>query len=79
MREGPFEELVQTLSVKMRERNYYPERIPEAGNFLIVVHWGETDIEGIFDEPFLNEPGDAGVDSSDVNMDGASGNSAPDS
>lgn len=72
LRDVPFEEVVQTLANEMRTRNYYPERVAEQGDFLIVVHWGVTGIEEPLDELFLNEPGDAGVGSADVMLDSSS-------
>lgn len=69
LREVPFEEVVQTLAMEMRTRNYYPEPVMEKGEFLIVVHWGVTGIEEPFDELFLNEPGDAGFGAPDVMFD----------
>jgi hypothetical protein len=50
LRDVEFGEMVEALAGEMRKRNYYPSRVPEHGDFLIIVHWGVTGIQESFDE-----------------------------
>lgn len=70
LRDVPFEEVVQTLAMEMRTRNYYPETVAEQGDFLIVVHWGVTGIEESFDELMLNELGSGDFEGQSVGAEG---------
>ncbi len=73
LREVPFMEVAETLAKEMEARKYYSEPETEKGDFLISVHWGVTGIEEDFDELFLNEPGDPGVDNGDSTFDSTDG------
>ena len=68
-----FVEVAESLAEEMETRNYYPEKSPEAGDFLVVVHWGVTGIEERLDDLFLNEAADQGVEVLDAILDTSQG------
>lgn len=45
-------EIAENLAVELRKRNYYPARINEEGDLLIVVNRSMTQIQADFDELF---------------------------
>lgn len=72
----PFREVAQNLAQQLRSRDYYPAQDKDAGDLLIIVNWGVTQIQADFDELFPTDDEETTSEEgteSDEFLDGAPG------